>query len=95
MKDSVSGSRARGWAGPREAAADRRQPLPNGRGVIFVVAHASINDTNKHDVAVLDLSTRKHRIVAHGVSGACSDGYLLVAHADGALTSRRRSIWRR
>ena len=63
------------------------QPLPNGRGVIFVVAHASITDPNRYDVAVLDLRTGKHRIVAHGVSGAYSDGYLLVARADGVLTA--------
>ncbi len=59
-------------------------PLPNGKGMLFtVVRRASPPET---DVAVVDLRTRKHRVLVHGVMGRyAASGHLLYVTSDGTL----------
>ncbi len=61
--------------------------LPNGRGVIFTVQHNPNSSISLYDIAVLDLVSGRHRILANGVVGRYLAGYLLIVHANGALTA--------
>ncbi|MEQ1692514.1 MAG: protein kinase [Gemmatimonas sp.] len=58
--------------------------LPNGRGVLFSVAHGMALDG--FDVAVLDTRTGKHRILVHATSARYApSGHLLYMTATGAM----------
>jgi serine/threonine-protein kinase len=58
--------------------------LPNGRGVLFSVAHGAVLDN--FDVGVLDSKTGKHTILLHGVAGRYSpSGHLVYLTATGAM----------
>lgn len=61
--------------------------LPNGRGVIFTVQHNPNSAISLYDIAVLDLESGTHRILANGVMARYVAGYLLIVHANGALTA--------
>ena len=61
--------------------------LPNGKAVIFTVAYQPPANTNKYNIAVLDLKTGRHRLLLPGVAACYVAGYLLIVHANGALTA--------
>lgn len=60
--------------------------MPNGRGVIFTVAHQPSANIAAYSVAVLDLKSGRHQILAPGVAARYAAGYLLIVHANGTLT---------
>jgi serine/threonine protein kinase/Tol biopolymer transport system component len=60
------------------------EPLPNCKGVLFVVWNGG--DASEAEVAVLDLASGKHRPLVRGVSPRyAASGHLLYGRADGAL----------
>jgi eukaryotic-like serine/threonine-protein kinase len=59
------------------------EPLPNGRGVLFVVAHPHAAD---YEIAVLDLETRVTRRLLNGVSPRyAASGHIVYATVGGTL----------
>jgi eukaryotic-like serine/threonine-protein kinase len=64
------------------------QPLPNGRGVLFVVSRSAIGTGGaaNNDIAVLDLSSRTHRVLMRGVNARyTASGHILYVTVDGTL----------
>ena len=61
--------------------------LPNGKGVIFTVQRTPSVNVSIYDIATLDLKSGKHRVLAIGVAARYVAGYLLIVHANGALTA--------
>jgi eukaryotic-like serine/threonine-protein kinase len=61
--------------------------LPNGQGVIFTVAYQPPVNMSRYSIAVADLKTGRHRVLVPGVAAHYVAGYLLVVHANGALTA--------
>ena len=62
--------------------------LPNGRGVIVTIDRGGpgVHVTKANDIAILDLATRKHHVVARGVFARyASSGHLLYVTATGVL----------
>jgi eukaryotic-like serine/threonine-protein kinase len=62
--------------------------LPNGKGVIMTVSHGAPGTMGgpEEEVGVLDLATRKHRVLVRGVLGRYArSGHLVYVTADGAL----------
>jgi len=58
--------------------------LPNGRGVLFVIARSGGPAT--FDVAVLDSRNGKYRVLAHGVAGEYAEsGHLVYVTPEGTL----------
>jgi len=58
--------------------------LPNGRGLLFVIAHAGGPAT--FDLAILDSRNGKHRVLAHGVAGWYAEsGHLVYVTTEGTL----------
>ncbi len=60
------------------------EALPGGRGIVFTVAYAGLLE--RMSIAVLDLETRKHRVLGLGMApryAVC--GHLLYVTADGVL----------
>ncbi len=59
-------------------------PLPNGRGVLFVIAHGAASYQN--DIAVLDLKSGVYHALLHGLSPHyAASGHLVYVTAGGAL----------
>jgi Tol biopolymer transport system component len=59
-------------------------PLPNGRGVLFVVAHGAASYQN--EIAVLDLKSGVYHVLLHGLSPRyAASGHLVYVTAGGAL----------
>jgi serine/threonine-protein kinase len=63
------------------------QVLPNGRGIVFTVQRNPNSSISLYDIAVLELGSGRHRILAKGVAARYVAGYLLIVHANGALTA--------
>ena len=61
--------------------------LPNGRGVLFTLVRTPNSNVNGYDIAVLDLTSGQHQVVANGVAARYFAGYLLVVHANGVLSA--------
>ena len=61
--------------------------LPNGRGVLFTVAHQPSANMAAYAIAVLDLRSGRHHVLAPGVAARYVAGYLLIVHANGTLTA--------
>jgi eukaryotic-like serine/threonine-protein kinase len=60
--------------------------LPNGRGLIVIVAHLPTTLQSLYDIAVLDLRDGRHRVLTRGVMARyLPPGYLVYSRADGAL----------
>ena len=53
------------------------QALPNGRGVLFTVAHEPFADVSQYEIAVADLETGDHEVLVRSVFAR----------------NRRRGIW--
>ena len=63
-------------------------PLPNGRGVLFVIAHGAA--TYQNDIAVLDLKSGVYHTLLHGLSPHyAASGHLVYVTASGALMAAR------
>ncbi len=63
-------------------------PLPNGRGVLITVDRGGpgVNVKNTNDIAVIDLKTRRHRVLVRGVfSRYAASGHIVYVTAEGAL----------
>jgi serine/threonine-protein kinase len=76
--DTASGELQHNWP----------DPLPNGRGVVMVIDRAGpgVNVSTTNDVAVIDLRTHKHTILARGVFAKYArSGHLLYVTAGGLL----------
>ncbi len=78
VRDSANGELQHNWP----------EPLPNGRGVLFVIDRAGpgviVAATN--DIAALNLATRKHRVLVRGVYAKyVKTGHLLYVTAGGVL----------
>ena len=62
------------------------QALPNGRGVLFTVAHEPGSDVSQYDIAVADLETGEHEVLLRGVFARyAASGHLVYVTADGTL----------
>ena len=62
------------------------QALPNGRGVLFTVAHQPDNDVSQYDIAVADMETGEHEVLLRGVFARyAASGHLVYVTADGTL----------
>ncbi len=62
------------------------QALPNGRGVLFTLAHQPGNDVSQYDIAVADLETGEHEVLLGGVFARyAASGHLVYVAADGTL----------
>ncbi len=62
------------------------QALPNGRGVLFTVAHEPIGDLSQYDIAVADMETGEHEVLVRGVFARyAASGHLVNVTADGRL----------
>jgi len=60
--------------------------LPNGKGVLFSVAHERFYRAELRDIAVADLSTGEHRVILKGVQARWSTtGHILFVTEDGVL----------
>jgi len=62
--------------------------LPNGRGVLMTIDRGGPGAASKNeaDIGVLDLATRRHRVLAHGVYARyAASGHIIYVTADGAL----------
>jgi hypothetical protein len=78
VRDSTAGELQHNWP----------EPLPNGRGLLFVIDRAGpgVNVATTNDIAVLDLATRKHRVLMRGVYARyTTTGHILYVTADGVL----------
>jgi serine/threonine-protein kinase len=63
-------------------------PLPNGKGVIFTASHHGPGAMGgpEEEIAVLDLATRRHRVLFRGIFARYSrTGHLLYVTSEGAL----------
>jgi serine/threonine-protein kinase len=62
------------------------QALPNGKGILFTIAHENETDTKQYDLAVADLATGTTRTLVRGVVGRYAPtGDLIYVTADGSL----------
>ena len=62
------------------------QALPNGRGVLFTVAHQPDADVSQYDIAVADMETGEHEGLVRGVFARyAASGHLVYVTADGRL----------
>ena len=62
------------------------QALPNGRGVLFTVAHPPDADVSQYDIAVADMETGEHEVLVRGVFARyAASGHLVYVTADGTL----------
>ena len=62
------------------------QALPNGRGVLFTVAHEPYPDVSQYDIAVADMETGEHEVLVRGVFARyAASGHLVYVTADGTL----------
>ena len=62
------------------------QALPNGRGVLFTVAHQPDADVSQYDIAVVDMETGEHEVLVRGVFARyATSGHLVYVTADGTL----------
>ena len=62
--------------------------LPGGRGVLITINRGGpgVNISQSDDVGVIDLATRRHRILAHGVLARyAASGHLVYVTAEGVL----------
>ena len=62
--------------------------LPNGRGVIITIDRAGpgVNVAKANDIAIIDLATGTHRVVAHGLFARyAASGHLLFVTSTGVL----------
>ncbi|MEO5567601.1 MAG: protein kinase [Gemmatimonadaceae bacterium] len=62
--------------------------LPSGRGVLMTIDRGGpgVFAKNENDIGVLDLATRRHRVLAHGVYARyAASGHIIYVTADGAL----------
>jgi tRNA A-37 threonylcarbamoyl transferase component Bud32 len=78
VRDSANGELQHNWP----------DPLPNGRGVLIVIDRGGpgVNVAATNDVAVLDLRTRKHRLLMRGVYARyAASGHILYVTAGGVL----------
>jgi serine/threonine protein kinase/Tol biopolymer transport system component len=78
LRDSAGGELQHNWP----------DPLPNGRGVLMVIDRAGpgVNIATTNEIAVLDLRTGKHRVLAQGVYARyTSTGHILYVTSDGVL----------
>jgi hypothetical protein len=78
VRDSVAGELQHNWP----------EPLPNGRGLLFVIDRAGpgVNVAATNDIAVLDLATRKHKVLMRGVYARfATTGHILYVTFDGVL----------
>jgi serine/threonine-protein kinase len=60
------------------------QLLPGGRSVLFTAVRTLTNDAT-HEIRVVDLATRKEKVIARGFSAVYGDGQLVFVTAGGAL----------
>lgn len=73
IKDSASG----------EAWHYQPEPLPGGRGVLFVIRR---NDMRESDIAVVDLASGVHRVLLRGITPRfAASGHLVYATVSGTL----------
>ena len=74
---------------PKAGESDHVAPdvLPNGKGVIFTVQRIPNSNISLYDVAVLDLKSGRHHVLANGVAARYVAGCLLIVHANGTLTA--------
>jgi eukaryotic-like serine/threonine-protein kinase len=78
VRDTTSGELQHNWP----------EPLPNGRGVLFVIDRAGpgVNVAATNDIAVVDLRTRKHKVLMRGVYARyTATGHILFVTSDGIL----------
>jgi serine/threonine-protein kinase len=62
------------------------EALPAGKGILFTVSHDAPTALEQQDIAVLDLATGAHRILAHGVAARYAPtGHLVYVTSDGSL----------
>jgi serine/threonine-protein kinase len=60
--------------------------LPNGRGLLFTIAHVPNTMASLYDVAALDLRSGKHQVLTRGVAARyVAPGYVVVVRADGVV----------
>ncbi|MEK7402698.1 MAG: protein kinase [Gemmatimonadota bacterium] len=77
-RDSANGELQHNWP----------EPLPNGKGVVFIIDRGGpgVNVATNNDVAVLDLATHKHRVLVRGLFARYArSGHLLYVTATGTL----------
>jgi serine/threonine-protein kinase len=78
VRDSAGGELQHNWP----------EPLANGRGLLMVIDRAGpgVNIATTNDVAVLDLKTRKHKVLMRGVYAKyAASGHILYVTANGVL----------
>jgi serine/threonine protein kinase len=78
VRDSAAGELQHNWP----------EPLPNGRGLLFVIDRAGpgVNVAATNDIAVLDIATRKHKVLMRGVYARYTrTGHILYVTHGGVL----------
>jgi len=78
VRDSVAGELQHNWP----------DPLPNGRGVLMVIDRGGpgVNVSTANDVAVLDLATKKHKVLVRGVYAKyAASGHIVYVTSGGVL----------
>ena len=78
VRDSASGELQHNWP----------DPLPNGRGVLMSIDRGGpgVNVAATNDIAVLDLTTHKHRVLVRGVFARyATSGHILYVTSSGVL----------
>ena len=78
VRDSAGGEQQHNWP----------DPLPNGRGVLMVVDRGGpgINANVSNEIAVLDLKTRRHRVLMRGINARyAASGHILYVTSAGVL----------
>jgi eukaryotic-like serine/threonine-protein kinase len=78
VRDSAGGELQHNWP----------EPLPNGRGVLMVIDRAGpgVNVATINDIAVIDLATKKHRVLMRGVYARyTTTGHILYVTSGGVL----------
>ena len=59
------------------------EPLPNGKGVLFMIARGQLS---QYEIGVVDLASRKHRALIRGVAPRyTASGHLVYTTVDGTL----------
>ena len=67
------------------------QALPNGRGVLFTVAHQPDTDVSQYDIAVADMETGEHEVLVRGVFARyAASGHLV--YVTGGRDAHGRSV---
>ena len=78
VRDSAAGELQHNWP----------DPLPNGRGVLMSIDRGGpgVNVSTANDIAVLDLRTRKHKLLVRGVYAKyAASGHIIYVTSGGVL----------